>query len=172
MLTGEELTTCGRFVGAWLLVAGPMFQGALELRAEDIDREVIQRVARSIPARQRVSSWWWLFPPVLYALYWQNTIRHRKEMFAAMTTEQREKALRYMNKATGWFLVSGGGLLLACAETRELIKLYALPSWSFWILGAAMLAGCALNTTFRMVHTDRLVNLAPKRPDEPGASIG
>jgi hypothetical protein len=26
------------FLGAWLLVAGPLYQGALELREEDVDR--------------------------------------------------------------------------------------------------------------------------------------
>ena len=27
------------FLGAWLLVAGPLYQGAIELREEEVDRE-------------------------------------------------------------------------------------------------------------------------------------
>ena len=56
-----------------------------------------------------------------------------------MTSEQRETSVRYMNKARGWFMVAGGGVLLACAETWTLIKLLGAPQWSFWVLALGML---------------------------------
>jgi hypothetical protein len=34
------------FLGAWLLVAGPLYQGALELREEEVDREGIAALAQ------------------------------------------------------------------------------------------------------------------------------
>lgn len=35
------------FLGAWLLVAGPLYQGALELAEEELDREAVQASAAS-----------------------------------------------------------------------------------------------------------------------------
>lgn len=169
MFTAADVATCSGFLGSWLLVAGPMFQGALELHAEDVDREALHRVKKSIPAPARISAWWWLLPPVLYLLQRRKTIRYRQKMFDAMTVEQREKILGFVNKATGWFIVSGGAVLLACQVTWQLVERFAMPVWSFWILVPVMLLGCTLNTTVRMVRTQRLVkpNAAPAAVTPP-----
>jgi hypothetical protein len=58
---------CG-YVGAWLLVAGPIYQAALELQEQDIERDRIQQVTAQVPAPAPVSAWWWLLPPVRYLL--------------------------------------------------------------------------------------------------------
>ncbi len=164
MFMAKDATACCCFLGVWLLVAGPMFQGALELRAEQFDRESYNQIVSSLPARQRVSTWWWLCPPVLYWLNQRNTSRHRQKMFAAMTSEQREKLVRFVNKAIGWYMVSGGGALIACKETWDLVERYGLPMWSFFVIIVAMLAICMAYTAIRMVSTDRIVGPASVRP--------
>jgi hypothetical protein len=55
------------FLGAWLLVAGPLYQGAIELREEDVDREGIQASTARIP-RPELPSRSWLLPPVMYLI--------------------------------------------------------------------------------------------------------
>jgi hypothetical protein len=157
MVTAAEAMAWASFVGSWLLVAGPMLQGALELHAEDIDREALHRVVKAVPISSRVSAWWWLVPPVLYVLHWKNTVRYRKEMFAAMTVEQREKTVSYINKAMGWFIFSGGGTLLACQATWQLVERYRLPPWSFWLVVLVTFIACTLHTAARMIRTDRMV---------------
>ena len=41
------IAICG-FVGGWLLVAGPVWQAAIELREEEIDQEAIEAVKSTI----------------------------------------------------------------------------------------------------------------------------
>ena len=58
------------FAGAWLLVAGPLYQGSVELNELNVDREGIQGKAAAAQAtRARPSAWWWLLPPVMYVLH-------------------------------------------------------------------------------------------------------
>src|SRR5215468_9479331 len=64
------------FLGAWLLVAGPLYQGAIELLEEDIDREGIDASIARIPRPDPPSPWWWLLPPVMYLIR-----RHRSKVF-------------------------------------------------------------------------------------------
>jgi hypothetical protein len=163
MFVAADATACAGFVGSWLLVAGPMLQGALELRAQDIDRESLQRVAKSVPMPPRVSAWWWLVPPVFYALHWRNGAQYRKQMFAAMTAEQREQTRGFLNKATGWFIVAGGAILLASQATWQLVERYALPAWSFWVATFAMLILSTLHTAARMIHAEGEVKPATDR---------
>jgi hypothetical protein len=47
---------CG-FFGAWLLVAGPVYQAALELQEQDIERERLQEATAQVPAPDPVSAW-------------------------------------------------------------------------------------------------------------------
>jgi len=56
---------CG-FVGAWLLVAGPVYQAALELDAEEVARDALENAANRLPPTPQPSVWWWLIPPVGY----------------------------------------------------------------------------------------------------------
>jgi hypothetical protein len=152
----EVLAWCG-FGGAWLLVAGPMFQGALELREQDLDRLALHEAAKSVPAPRRISMWWWLLPPVLYVLRSRDERRRRELTFAALTPEQRQKTVMFVNKAFGWFRVAAGGTLLACKDTWQLVERYALPTWVFWVGVTVMLALCTLNTAVRMVRGERAI---------------
>ena len=53
------------FIGAWMLVAGPLYQGALELLAQDLDREGIEQATSGLVPPAPPNGWWWLFPPEL-----------------------------------------------------------------------------------------------------------
>ena len=66
------------FAGAWLLVAGPLYQGSVELDELDVDREGIEGIKASAvrTAQGRPSAWWWLLPPVMYVLHrrWTTSV--------------------------------------------------------------------------------------------------
>jgi hypothetical protein len=163
----DVMAWCG-FFGAWLLVAGPMFQGALELREEELDRQALHEAAKSVPAPERLSMWWWLVPPVLYLLKRRHAVRRREMTLAALTPEKRKKAVMFVSKATGWFMVAAGGTLLASKETWQLVERYAVPAWLFWVGVAVMLMLCTLNTAVRMVRAERTLDRDVKSPaDRP-----
>ena len=42
------------YLGAWLLVAGPVYQAAVELGEEQFEHDAIDRVQRSLPAPRRM----------------------------------------------------------------------------------------------------------------------
>ena len=56
---------CG-FLGAWVLVAGPVYQGAVELAEVEVDRQAIRSQAETVARPGHFSPWWWLVPPVAY----------------------------------------------------------------------------------------------------------
>ena len=89
------------FVGAWLLVAGPLLQGAIELREEEIDREGFEALRGKVDYPAPISRWWWLLPPVAYV---KN--RRRNDAF-------HRQAMAVMTPATG-----GKQLALAMARHR------------------------------------------------------
>ena len=63
----DDTIAWGVFLGAWLLVAGPLYQGSTELTEMDLDREAIAgaRASTTQTAQyRRPSVWWWLLPPV------------------------------------------------------------------------------------------------------------
>ena len=103
------------FAGAWLLVTGPLYQGSVERDELDVDREGIEGIKASAvrTAQGRPSPWWWLVPPVMYVLDRCWTRAFRQATFAQLTHSQREQLTSFRNKATGWFTVAAGALLLA-----------------------------------------------------------
>jgi hypothetical protein len=157
MLTAADVALCGTFAGSWLLVAGPIFQGALELRSEDFDRAALHEIKRSVPMPDPISPWWWLLPPVLYFIHARNTSRYRARMFAAMTLEQRQKTIGYINKANGWFMVAGGGALLAVKETWSILEHYSLPWWVMMPAVSFMMTLCTFNTIARLLRANRVI---------------
>lgn len=74
----QEVIAWATFAGAWLLVAGPLYQGSAELAELDFDREGIQGAAAAVETAQtRPSAWWWLLPPAMYVLHrrWYKALR-------------------------------------------------------------------------------------------------
>jgi hypothetical protein len=143
------------FLGAWLLVAGPLFQGAIELREEDVDREEIAASAGRVPRPDPPSPWWWLLPPVMYLLRHRRGQAYKRAALAQLTPAQRDQFTRFTNKATGWFTVATGAALLAADQTWRLTERYHWPGWLFWVLIIVMLCGSVLNTALRMNRDER-----------------
>jgi hypothetical protein len=67
----NEAILWATFAGAWLLVAGPLYQGSVELGELDFDRDGIQGTAAAV-------HWWWLLPPVMYMT--PEQVRHAKAL--------------------------------------------------------------------------------------------
>ena len=148
----DEVIAWVTFAGAWLLVAGPLYQGSVELGELDVDREGITGKAVAAQAAQaRPSAWWWLLPPVMYVLWrrWYTTLR--QAMLAQLTEIQRGQLTSFQSKATGWFTVAAGATLLAAGETWQIVQHHGWPVWLFWLLIAVMLTAAVLTTAVPMI---------------------
>lgn len=102
------------FAGGWLLFAGPVYQAALELREQDIDRNALARLAADAPPVKHVSAWWWLLPPVALLLRRSAGQRQQAAIWEAMDATQRKQFVAFTTTATAWFTVAA--LRLAHAE--------------------------------------------------------
>lgn len=122
------------FLGGWLLVAGPVYQAAVELTEEQFERAEFEHVHSLLPALQRLSPWWWLLPPVAYLLQRRRRSAYRRAFLDRLPKAQLEQFVAFNNKATGWLLVGAGGFLLALRETWELREEAEWPGWTFWLL--------------------------------------
>jgi hypothetical protein len=144
------------FLGAWLLVVGPLYQGAIELREEEVDRDAIEASTAGLPRPDLPSPWWWLLPPVMYLIRRQRGNAFRRAALARLTQVQREQFTRFISKAAGWFTVALGAALLAAEQTWQVISRYRWPAWLFWVLIIVMLGASVLNTALRMIRYDRM----------------
>jgi hypothetical protein len=147
----NEVIAWATFAGAWLLVAGPLYQGSVELDELDVDREGIEGIKASAAqtAQGRPSPWWWLLPPVMYVLHRRWTRAFRQATFAQLTETQREQFISFRNKATGWFTVTAGATLLATGETWQIVEHHGWPAWAFWLMIVVLLVLALLNTAVR-----------------------
>lgn len=159
----EFFTHWAGFLGAWLLVAGPLLQAAIELRDEELDREGFERVRDDVEPLRRISRWWWLLPPVAFYKTSKRNSEYRRKTMLVLSPEQRAQLLGFQNKATGWFTVAGGAFLIALKETGELLHLYELPDWLYWIVVVVLAILCVTNTVARLSRSDDLVHA-----DDPG----
>ena len=151
----DEVIAWAGFLGAWLLVAGPLYQGALELLEEDVDREGIEASAANIPRPKSPSPWWWLLPPVMYLLRRRRSNAYRQATLAALTQEQRDQFTHFIDTATGWFTVAIGATLLGAEQTWHLVEQHHWPGWVFWLVLVVMIGLAVLNTALRMRHDVR-----------------
>jgi hypothetical protein len=157
------------FLGAWLLVAGPLYQGALELLEEDIDREGIDASIARVPRPDPPSPWWWLFPPAMYLIRRHRGNAFRQAALAQLTQAQRDQATSFVNKATGWFTVALGAALLAVEQTWQVINRQHWAAWLFWILIIVMPGVSVLNTAVRMTRR-RATGFAAQRAVEDSST--
>jgi hypothetical protein len=58
-VTPEAVVGWFGFAGAWLLVAGPLYQGVLELREENAEQAESDPSARQVAPPPPPSIWWW-----------------------------------------------------------------------------------------------------------------
>jgi hypothetical protein len=163
------------FAGSWLLVAGPVYQAAIELAAEDIERDAIQAVYENADPPVNPSAWWWLLPPAGYFLWLRSRRQHREAVLQLLTPLQKEQFVRFGNKATAWTYIAGGGFLVALTETWELREVYRWPVLAYVAVVAVMFALCAANTAQRLKKTRELLPEAAARkhpgryPEPPGS---
>jgi hypothetical protein len=152
----DEVIAWATFAGAWLLVAGPLYQGSVELGELDFDREGIQGKAAAVQAAQaRPSGWWWLLPPVMYVLHrrWYKALQ--QAMRAQLSETQREQLASFQSKATGWFTVAAGAALLAAADTWHIIQHLQVASLAVLAAARGMLTTAVLITAILMISDAR-----------------
>jgi len=146
------------YLGAWLLFAGPIWQAAVELREEGWSEEEaveFQHLAHSVPEPERYSAWWWLLPPVAYVLAMRRRGRWQKAVAAIMPRETRARIAGLQNKATGWFIVAAGALLIGLKESAELVEHLEWPPWALApVIVVPFLLGVA-HTATRMSRAHR-----------------
>lgn len=136
----ETVAQWAGFLGAWLLVAGPLFQGSVELWE-------IGRKGHGDIQMKPIDSALWLVPPILYIVQLQRIRRYERSSHAAA---QHGLSTAFANRATGWFAVAGGAVLIAVKETWELAELYEV-SIAVCLTGiAALVLASFVNVAIRM----------------------
>ncbi|WP_213813799.1 hypothetical protein [Glaciihabitans sp. dw_435] len=150
------IVVCGA-LGAWLLLAGPLYQAALELREQEVDRDGIEAVSSTVAAADPVSPWWWLLPPVAYILHQRSAREHRRALMEAMGPDQIRQTVEFLNKANGWLIVAAGAFLIAVKETYELVELVEWPIAVFWVLVVVLPLICFAYVIFRFAWTGRML---------------
>lgn len=151
------IAICG-FAGGWLLVAGPVWQAAIELREEEFDQDAFEAAKSSTPQAERVSPWWWLIPPVAYIKRSRRQRAARQAIQDALAPEQLKQAINFLNKANGWVVVALGAYLLAVKETWDLIGVLDWPVWIFWVLIVVMPLVAIGNAVLRTLMTHRALD--------------
>lgn len=140
---------CG-FLGAWLLVAGPIYQAAIELDDVEMERDELVQAAQEVEREPPISRWWLLVPPVAYVLHHRRRDRERRAMIGKLTRFQLEQWMFFSETATAWMFVATGAFLIAVKETWELREAYEWEDWAFWALIAVMVVVCIANTAMRI----------------------
>jgi hypothetical protein len=128
---------CG-FFGGWLLVVGPVYQAAIELREEAFEREAFEEAAANVPQPVPPSNWWWLLPPVYYAIARRRGNVQREAILARLTKDQMDDLFSFVSKARGWLIVGMGALLIATKETWELGEHYEWTVLTFVVIWIVM----------------------------------
>ena len=153
----EYVIAWSGFIGGWLLVAGPMYQGGLELNAESSNFDAFHPSEAVRGARSEVSPWWWLLPPVAVIKLKQEGARHRREFMNSLTPQQIATLVSFSNKATGWFIVAAGAFFIAVKETWHLCHLNHWPAWVYAPIVVIPLALCVSFTARQVRRTDTVL---------------
>src|ERR1700743_2333598 len=88
-------------LGAWLLVAGGVYQAVLDLRAHEGARDRIEAIVHQLPPPPPVSAWGWLLPPVKIVRERRRRRVHFEDFVAALSFEDFSALLRLRAKAFG-----------------------------------------------------------------------
>ncbi|WP_051385777.1 hypothetical protein [Actinokineospora inagensis] len=151
------------FFGAWLLVAGPVYQAALELNEQNLEQEEFESARADVERLPKVSPWWWLLPPVRYWLGRRRSERQRAMVMAALSPEQRGQLVWFIDTGAAWMFVGTGGLFLAVKETWELAENYEWPVGVFCGLVVVMAALCLVNAIRRMARSRSVIESGGQR---------
>jgi hypothetical protein len=151
----HDLILWAGFLGAWLLVAGPVWQAVVELGNEEFERERFTSAVDSVPPPQRVSSWWWLLPPLRLYLSSRSNTRFQHQVLLSLPDEDYDAFSSFMAKARGWMLVGLGGLLILSKETWDLVEGREWDTWVFWALFLGMALLAAANAAYQSARQVR-----------------
>lgn len=154
----DYVITISGFLGSWLLVGGPVYQAALELKEQEFDRDAIDAATHDIPQPPRISAWWWLLPPVAYVLNARRNEKHRQAVFAAMKPEHIKQTVVFLDKARGWVLVAAGAFFIAIKETWELIHLLNWHVAVFWVLVALLPVAAVFFTAYSLNRSGKVLS--------------
>lgn len=139
-------------------MAGSIYQAALELRDQDIERDRIKMAAAKVEPIPKVSGWWWLIPPIKFVRERKRDDLYRKAYLDAMTKEDAESLMAFLNKSQAWAYVGFGGFLLALKETYELLHLNSIDSIPLFILIVFLLSVISItNTVVRIRHSEDML---------------
>jgi len=144
---------CG-FVGAWLLVFGPLNQAIREVGEEEFERDAITRAVSEIGVPAPVSAWWLVVPPAYFVLRRRRDRIYRRRVRDAMSPEDIRAFDHLRDVASAWFLVAAGASLIAVKETWELVETHEWSDWIFWALLATMLVLGIVVTVTRIRRPD------------------
>ena len=153
---------CG-FFGAWLVVAGSVFQAGLELHEESVARDAMERASQTVDRSAPVSPWWWLVPPVKYFLEKRRSAAFRNDVLSALSVDEVSALVRYIDKAAGWLLVGAGGTLIAAKESWELVEHYEWPTYLFWVLVIVAAWLCLANAGYRQYRSRKVLEARSTR---------
>jgi hypothetical protein len=155
----EHLIAWAGFLGAWLLVAGPVYQAAIELQEEEVDRDALLATKDTVPRPQPLSGWWWLLPPIAFLKQRRLSNDYRQAVMNAVPGEVMKQFVHFSDKAMGWLLVAAGAFLISVKETWELRELQEWSVVVFWALLVAMLLLALGYTVYRMRRSAFLTGL-------------
>lgn len=144
------------FVGSWFLFAGPIYQAVLELQDEDIEIDRIRATGSKIQMAPKVSSWWWLLPPVKFYKEFQRGKQSRLRIFALLSPADVAAMVSFNSKATAWLFVAFGGLCIASKETYELAHDNEWSSFIVCLLILGMFVLSILNLIYRLKRTESI----------------
>jgi hypothetical protein len=142
---------CG-FLGAWLLVAGPLDQAVREVEENEFEQDAITEAATKVGEPPQVSGWWLLLPPVWWFLRARRESQYRDEVAAVMDDRDLLAFLNFKDVLNGWAYVAMGASLIAVKETWEVHESYEWPEWAFFALIVVMLLFCVGTTRLRYHH--------------------
>lgn len=106
---------CG-FLGAWLLVAGPLDQAVREIEEQGFEQERLEEAKTRVEAPPSVSRWWLLVPPVWWLLDRRRDSIYRHMIGAAMEDEDLLAFLAVKDVLNAWLYVAVGAALPAVED--------------------------------------------------------
>ena len=142
-------------LGAWLLVAGPLYQASMELREQGLAQR--RQLPETIPHPRRISGWWWLLPPVAYWKHHSERERLRRLVLAALPATDVERMISFSTTARGWLVVAGGATLIGVKETWELVEIAGWPTFVTGVIAAVALLVSVGNAAVTASRTDRIL---------------
>jgi hypothetical protein len=142
---------CG-FLGAWLLVAGPLDQAVREISDQEFRRESFEEAKARVGEPEPVSKWWLLLPPVWWVKNQRSGSIYRHQIGEAMEAGDLVAFLTIKDILNAWLYVAIGAALIGVKETWELHEAYEWPEWVFFALIVLMVVLCVGATVIRARH--------------------